>query len=107
MLVEQRRQRMLSQPYRRVPIPKNLPPSEMLVMRSSGRLNTLFMRDHYEVGVVAYQSWPGTCLVQGFAVRVGSDVTLARRVVSRWVDEAAPILHWAGWLREAPPFENR
>jgi hypothetical protein len=96
-----------AQPFRRVPLPKNIPDGEMAVLRSSGKFNTLLKRDHYEVAVVAYEAWPGTCLVQGFAVRVGTDVMLARRVVTRWLDEAAPILRWASWLRTAPPFKDR
>lgn len=101
------RGRQAAQPHRRVPIPKDLPASHMAVVRTSGKFNTLFKRDQYEVAIVAYESWPGTCLVQGFAVRVGTDVMLARRVVTRWLDEAAPALVWATWLREAPAFEDR
>ena len=101
------RERIAAHPHRRVPMPKEIPPGEMIVLRSSGKFNTLLMRESYEVAVVAYESWPGTCLVQGFAARVGSDVMLARRVVTRWVDEAAPIFRWYAALREAPPFANR
>lgn len=96
-----------AQPFADVPLPDALPDGEMLVVRTSGRFNTLFKRDEYVGAVVAYESWPGTCLLQGFAVRVGSDVMLARRVVTRWVEDAAPNLRWAEWLREAPPLESR
>ncbi len=80
---------------------------EMLVVRTSGKFNTLFKRDAYVGALVAHQSWPGTCLVQGFAVRVGSDVMLARQVVTRWVEDAAPEITWSSKLSVAPRFENR
>lgn len=90
-----------------VPLPENLPPSTMAVLRTTGRFTTLFNRDVYHVAVVAYDSWPGTCLVQGFAVRVGSDEQLAAKVVERWLEDAAPNLRWDPALREKPIFENR
>lgn len=98
---------MAGQPFSDVDAPSVFSPTEMLVVRMSGHFNTLFKRDEYVGAVVAYASWPGTCLVQGFVVRVGSDLMFARRVVTRWVEDAAPGLRWASWLREGPPTDNR
>jgi hypothetical protein len=79
----------------------------MAVLRMGGKINTLLRRDAYEAALVAHESWPGTCLIQGFAVRVGSDVMLARRVVTRWVEDAAPALAWVPELSGPPPIEDR
>ena len=89
------------------PIPDGLGEAPMPVMRASGRFVTLLNSDRYLVAAVAYQSWPGSCLVQGFAVKIGSDELLARKVIDRWLSEMAPALVWRRRLREQPPFENR
>jgi hypothetical protein len=79
----------------------------MPFVRASGHFTTLTNRDHYITAAVGYRSWPGTRLVHGFAVRVGSDTALATRVVERWLSELAPRLHWLSELSGAPPIENR
>lgn len=79
----------------------------MPVIRTAGEFQTLFDADRYLGAVVAYHSWPGTCLVQGFAVKVGSDEKLAERVLERWIREMAPRLMWEDRLRETPEFKNR
>ncbi len=81
--------------------------TDMPVIRVSGQFDTILIDDQYLAAVAAYDSWPGTCLVQGFAVRVGSDETLAEQLIERWIREIAPKLLWVGDLREAPPFKNR
>lgn len=77
------------------------------VALTSGAFQTLVNRDRYLAAIVAYPSWPGTCLVQGFAVQVGSDETLAEDVIERWVSAQAPELKWRVQLTEQPPIENR
>jgi hypothetical protein len=77
------------------------------VALTSGRFHTLVNDDRYLAAVVAYPSWPGTCLVQGFAVKVGSDEVLAEDVIERWVSDQAPQLEWRVQLTEQPPIENR
>lgn len=96
-----------SQPHADVPMPRRTDEGELVVVRTSADIRLLFERRQYTAAFAAYESWPGTCLVQLFAARVGTDPELAERVVTRWVDEAAPKLRWASWLRQAPPFENR
>jgi hypothetical protein len=91
---------------RRSPL-AGLEAADMPVLRTSGAFNTLFNDDRYLAAIVAYDSWPGTCLVHGFAVRVGSDETLAQAVLDRWIAEAAPQLMWRGSLRARPEIENR
>ncbi|MBW2454917.1 MAG: hypothetical protein JRI68_10415 [Deltaproteobacteria bacterium] len=81
--------------------------ADMPVIRVSAQFDTVLVQDRYLAAVAAYQSWPDTCLVQGFAVRVGSDETVAQKVIDRWVRDLAGKLVWFGNLREAPPFENR
>ena len=75
--------------------------------RAAGHFTTLTNRDHYLTAVVGYRSWPGTCLVHGFAVRIGSDEALATRVVDRWMAELAPRLRWQGRVHATPPIEDR
>ncbi|MSP26105.1 MAG: hypothetical protein EXR75_13295 [Myxococcales bacterium] len=81
--------------------------AEMPFVRTSGAFMTVFNQDRYIGAAVAYRSWPGTCLIQGFAVRIGTDELLARRVVDRWLSEFAPLLSWGVRLRAAPPIQNR
>lgn len=76
-------------------------------VRGSGEFTTFFRRQHYVGAVVALKSWPGTCLIRSFAVKVGTDEELATRVVDRWLDELAPRTRWSSRLRKAPAFENR
>jgi len=76
-------------------------------VRGSGELTTFFRRSRYVGAVAAYQSWPGTCLIHAFAVKVGTDEALAVKVVDRWVDELAPRTRWSVRLRKAPRFEDR
>jgi hypothetical protein len=81
--------------------------ASMPTAQTAGRFKTLFDRDEYIGALVAYDSWPGTCLVHGFTVRVGTDAELAKKVVERWIAEMAPRLMWEDELREAPEFRNR
>ena len=79
----------------------------MPIVRTSGQFTNLFDRDRYIGAIVAHRSWPGSCLVYGFAVRVGTDEKLATRVVERWVRDFAPKLQWKRKLRKKPPIKNR
>jgi hypothetical protein len=65
-----------------------------------GRVDSLLVQDDYVGAVAAYQSWPRTCLVQGFAVVAGKHKGLAEAVRDRWVEEAAPKLFWKA---DVPP----
>jgi hypothetical protein len=80
---------------------------DMPIIRASGQFSTVFESDRYLGAIVAFRSWPGTCLVQGFAVRVGTDDALAAEVVQRWLDEVAPWTMWNPALRAAPPLADR
>lgn len=80
---------------------------DMPVVRTSGQMETLADRDRYLVAIVAYESWPGTCLVQSLALKIGTDEALASRVRERWIAEIAPALEWKRELREQPPIQNR
>lgn len=86
---------------------KDLGEAPMPVMETEGRLSTLLADDHYVAGIAAYRSWPGTCLVQAYAVKVGTDPELARKVRDRWLADQAPLLRWQPELTEAPPIQNR
>src|SRR5262245_716727 len=77
-------------------------PRPMLVEGRAVSVSSAFASDDYVRAVVAYQSWPGTCLVQGFAVVATRHRELAARVRDRWVSEAAPGLLWNSRLKEAP-----
>ena len=80
---------------------------EMPVVEASGRVGALMGGDTYAVAVAAYRSWPGTCLVQAIAVRIEQDDAQAQAVVTRWLDDAAPLLQWRSNLLEPPKRENR
>lgn len=79
----------------------------MPYVRGSGEFTVLFRRHRYVGAVAATRSWPGTCLVHTFAVRVGTDEALANQVVDRWLAEQAPKTSWLPHLRRAPRVENR
>ncbi len=65
-----------------------------------GSVDSMLANDEYVGAVAAYQSWPGTCLVQGFAVVATTHRELAEAVRDRWVEEAASALFWKV---DAPP----
>jgi hypothetical protein len=92
-------------PMRRQRRPYGEMEGDMVLLRTHGEYQSLLSSKAYEGALVAYPSWPGTCLVQGFAARVGTDRALARRVVSRWVEDAAPRLAWR--VERAPALANR
>ena len=72
-----------------------------------GAIDSLLASDEYVGGVAAYRSWPGTCLVQGFAVVATEHRELATRVLDRWVKEGAALLGWERRVTEAPAFDAR
>lgn len=72
-----------------------------------GSIDTLFSSDDYVGGVAAYESWPGTCLVAGFAVVATHHRALAVKVVERWVDDGALRLTWTARVKEAPTPDAR
>lgn len=64
----------------------------------------------YAAAIASYTSWPGTCLIQGFAVTGGDEGKhreIARRIRDRWVREAAPRVSWVPRITEAPGFDAR
>ncbi|HVY48190.1 MAG TPA: hypothetical protein VHB21_20015, partial [Minicystis sp.] len=79
----------------------------MIVKQMEGSVDSMFANDEYVGALVAYESWPGTCLVRGFAVVATNHKELAMLVRDRWVTEAAPHLVWNADVHEAPSFESR
>jgi hypothetical protein len=73
----------------------------------AGRLDSLFGRNDYMGAVSAYQSFPGTCLVEGFAVVATNHPTLAKQIRDRWVAEGAAQLVWEKHVKEAPETLSR
>ena len=73
----------------------------------SGRLESLVGRNDYLGAVIAYESFPGTCLVEGFAVVATNYPTLAKQVRDRWISEVAPQLGWEKHIHEAPETLSR
>ena len=74
----------------------------MIVELLDGRLDSILGRDDYVGAVAAYQSFPGTCLVEGFAVVATNHRELAVKVRDRWVAEGAAKLGWNSFVKEAP-----
>jgi hypothetical protein len=73
----------------------------------SGRLDSLLGRNDYMGAVAAYQSFPGTCLVEGFAVVATHHPALAKQIRDRWVSEGASQLVWEKHVKEAPETLSR
>lgn len=68
----------------------------------AGRVDSLLLRNDYLGAIVAYQSFPGTCLVEGFAVVATHHPTLAKQIRDRFVSEGATRLFWEKHVKEAP-----
>jgi hypothetical protein len=79
----------------------------MPAIRTEASFVTVLASGHWFAAAVAYPTWPGTCLVQGFAVDGADHPDLAEAVVSRWLREGAGRLIWERALWEAPPVEDR
>lgn len=79
----------------------------MVVEVFEGSVDAVFETKGYMGAVAAYQSFPGTCLLQGFVVVAGKHRNLARRIRDRWVAEGAPRLSWHPRVVEPPTFEAR
>jgi hypothetical protein len=74
----------------------------MVVKLIDGRIDAVVATDDYVGAIAVYQSWPGTCLVQGFAVLSTNHRDIALKVRDRWVAEAAPQLLWDAKVQAAP-----
>lgn len=79
----------------------------MLVELRDGHIEWLMMEDDYVGAIAVYTSWPGTCLVRGFAVQATRHRELATKIRDRWVREGASQLRWAPHVKETPPTESR
>ena len=64
-------------------------------------------RDQYFGAVASYYSWPGSCLIQGFAVQATPHEDLAQAVLDRWLRQGAGKLVWKRSLQKKPEFKNR
>jgi hypothetical protein len=72
-----------------------------------GAVESIIDSNEYVGAVASYQSWPGTCLIFGFAVVSTHHRELALKVRERWVAEGAPGLVWEKKLTEGPTTEAR
>jgi hypothetical protein len=79
----------------------------MVVEVFEGSVDALFETRGYMGAIAAYQSFPGTCLLQGFVVVAEKHRDLARRIRDRWVAEGAPTLAWHPRIVEPPTFDAR
>jgi len=76
--------------------------SPILVRLQEGGVDSVIASDDYLAFMAAYQSWPGTCLVQSFAVVSTDHPELAAKVRERWLTEAVGKLAWEKKVKEAP-----
>lgn len=83
-------------------VPGEEKPRPMVVHVIDGSIDSILASDDYVGAVAAYQSWPGTCLVQGFAVVATEHRELATKIRDRWVAEGAPRLVWGPKVTKAP-----
>jgi len=72
-----------------------------------GAVESLFESNDYVGALAAYSSWPGTCLLEGFAVVSTNHRDLAVKVRDRWLAEGARKLNWEKRVTEAPPTTAR
>lgn len=79
----------------------------MLVEMREGTIDSILANDDYVGALAVYQSWPGTCLVRGFAVVSTNHRDLAVKVRDRWIREGAPGIRWEKRVKETPPTEAR
>jgi hypothetical protein len=75
----------------------------MAIKLIDGAVESLLDSNDYLAAVAAYQSWPGTCLIQAFAVMSTNHRDVAMKIRDRWVAEGAPGIRWEKALTEAPP----
>ena len=66
----------------------------MMLQVMDGSIDSLLISDDYVGAVAAHPSWPGTCLVQGFAVVSSEHKDLAVKIRDRWVQEGAARISW-------------
>jgi hypothetical protein len=80
----------------------------VVVKTMDGSLDTLVENNDYVGGLASYQSWPGTCLFQGFAVIATKHRDLALKIRDRWLKEMGVTrLAWLKHITEAPPTLSR
>lgn len=80
---------------------------ELVMQVQDGSIDSVLARDDYVGAVVSYPSWPGTCLVYGFAVMSTNHPELAERVRDRFLDDGADRLRWERKVRKAPAFDTK
>lgn len=73
-----------------------------------GSLESLFGSNEYVGGLAAFQSWPGTCLLEGLAVVSTKHRDVALKIRERWLKEnGVKLLHWEKNIVDAPPTDAR
>lgn len=77
------------------------------VVLAEGHVDSIIVSDDYVGAVAAVESWPGTCLVYGFAVASGLHPEVAVRVRDRWIEEGIPRIAWERKIKQAPTFDAR
>lgn len=82
-------------------------PKPMLVQLRDGSIDSLLASDDYVGALAVYPSFPGTCLVRGFAVVATNHRDIALKIRDRWVREGAPAMRWEKKVKEAPATEAR
>lgn len=80
---------------------------EVIVQQGTAEVSSLFLDEDYVGGVAAYPSFPGTCLIQAFAVKASDHVEQATSARDRWTANVAKNLTWSKQVKEAPPLESR
>jgi len=79
----------------------------MVIKVIDGAVESLIDSNDYAGGVASFQSWPGTCLIEAFAVVATHHRALAMKIRDRWVADGAAGLRWEKALTAAPSTEAR
>lgn len=79
----------------------------VIVRKGTAEISSLFLNEDYVGGVAAYPSFPGTCLIQAFAVKATDHADRATAARDRWTTNVAKNLTWSKQVKEAPLVESR
>jgi hypothetical protein len=82
-------------------------PQPVAIELMEGSIDSMLASNDYVGALAAYQSWPGTCLIQGVAFSARHHRELALKARERWVNEGIQRLRWDPEVTSAPTFRAR
>lgn len=89
-------------PTTALPVLSELASRPLLVKKVDGSMLSFTGRTTYVGAIVAYPSFPGTCLLRAAGFEADDHRALAEKVRDRWVSDIAPDMVWRPTLQEVP-----